>query len=290
MAIFVPGLRRYTVAPTCDFCIYVMSLISRPLASLPLPFSFRDRHGLVPKKRVGIGKSIDNHVSFHMVMQREPLRIPPRAEYFQSLKLTSPLRIFVIDFETVYRPTPNLPQYLLEVTARDGNGKIIVSCIINKTGVTNTMFADELRRAGYTNPDELGVRRHRGPTENKLPHNAKTPKEIVDILIAAGLDPSALWIEYSRGYFDRQCMTLLIKNAGMSPESILPPRHKCWTVLQDFMLCLPGLASYKLGRIAKLMHPENPDLQRLHYSDADTAVLLDVLNLWVFKYGRLETP
>ncbi|KIW98707.1 uncharacterized protein Z519_00368 [Cladophialophora bantiana CBS 173.52] len=151
------------------------------------------------------------------------------------------------------------------------------------------MFEVEVRRTGYTSPRKLGLKRHRGPTEIKLPRNAKTPKEIVDILISAGLNSNILWIEYSRGCFDRHCMELLIKQAGMSPESILPLPDRCGTVLQDLMLCLPGLASYKLGRIAPLMNTENPNLQRLHFSDADAAVLSDVLNLWVFKYGGSET-
>ena len=241
MLIFVTRLLRCTVAPTCDYCIHIMSLISRPLASLPLPCCFGDKPGLEPKIRVGIAKFINSHASFEMIMQQEPLRIPPRAEEYRHFKLTLPWRIFIVDFETAYRKERrNLPQYLLELTVRDGNDKIIVNCVINNEGVANTMFEAEVRRAGYTCPGKLGLIRHRGPTENELPHNAKTPKEIVDIQIAAGLDSNILWIEYSRGCFDRRCMELLIKQAGMSPESILPPPERCWAVLQDLMLCLSG--------------------------------------------------
>jgi hypothetical protein len=61
MLIFVPKLLLFTVAPTCDYCIYVMSLISRPFASLPLPFHFGSRRGILNNvcvRRIGKGSSI----------------------------------------------------------------------------------------------------------------------------------------------------------------------------------------------------------------------------------------
>jgi hypothetical protein len=52
MLIFVPKLLLFTVAPTCDYCLHVMSLISRPFANLPLPFHFGREEGdwIVPTR------------------------------------------------------------------------------------------------------------------------------------------------------------------------------------------------------------------------------------------------
>lgn len=36
------------------------------------------------------------------------------------------------------------------------------------------------------------------------------------------------------------------------------------------------------------MNPHNPHLRNLHFSAADTAVLYDLLEHWVFVYGRAE--
>src|SRR5882757_8105489 len=42
-AMFVPSLMQFTVAPTYDYCIHVMSPMLRPLAAVPAPFVFRRR-------------------------------------------------------------------------------------------------------------------------------------------------------------------------------------------------------------------------------------------------------
>jgi len=46
-----------------------------------------------------------------------------------------------------------------------------------------------------------------------------------------------------------------------------------YAITEPFLTKLIGLASYQLGRVARLMNPDNPDLKRLHYSAPDTAVL-----------------
>lgn len=239
--IFVPSRLMFTVAPTCDYCIHVMSLISRSVAGLPLPFHFGAKLGQNSRKRIGIGSFINNHASFEQIMKEKPLRIPPFAIKYKEFQKSSPTRIFIVDFETVRRTQPELPLRLLELTIRDGKGRIVVSCVINDSGVTNLQFEARLKRSGYSSAISLdGTRRIRGPPENVLPRNAKTPKEIIQIVLQAGLNPDSLWVEYSTAYFDRQCMEVLIRDAGMSVESILPPRENCWTVIREFMLCLPG--------------------------------------------------
>src|SRR5438045_1324321 len=57
MLIFVPSLLLFRVVPTCDYCIHVMSLISRPYASPPLPFHFGSRGSV--NRRTGWKDSCD---------------------------------------------------------------------------------------------------------------------------------------------------------------------------------------------------------------------------------------
>lgn len=154
----------------------------------------------------------------------------------------SPETIFIVDFESVRRSQPNTPLCPTEITVRNGNGHIVISSIINEKGVTNSQFEDRLRLLGYSDDDWIkGVRKIRGhPDVGKFPRNAKTPEEIIDKLLHAGLSPNSLWIEYSTMFFDRRCMEVLIEQAGKSVESILPPRTHCWTVANDLMMCLPG--------------------------------------------------
>ena len=56
--------------------------------------------------------------------------------------------------------------------------------------------------------------------------------------------------------------------------------------INPFLINPLGLTAYKLGRVARLMNPNNPNLKRLHYSDADTAALYDLLDCWINKYGQ----
>lgn len=244
MLIFVPKLLLFTVVPTCDYCIYVMSLISRPFASLPLPFHFGSRRGTLNNtyvRRIGKGSSINDHASFLHVVSQERLCISQMGMEYAKVKASFPQKIFIVDFETVRRSEKNLPLRPTEVAFRNGEGHIIISCVINEKGVTNAQFEAQLRKSGYSDPKSFqGVRRIRGPPENTLPPNAKTSKEIVRILVEAGLKPDCLWVEYSTSFFDWKCMRVLIEQAGESIESILPPTPSCWTVIQDFARCLPG--------------------------------------------------
>src|SRR5947207_2315062 len=133
MLIFVPSLLLFTVVPTCDYCIHVMSLISRPYASPPLPFHFGSRGSKKSKtnhNRMGIGSSINDHTSFLRIVGEERLRIPPMAKKYAEIKESSPQRIFIVDFETVWRSQKGLRLCPIEVTVRDGEGHIIISCVI----------------------------------------------------------------------------------------------------------------------------------------------------------------
>lgn len=58
MLIFVPSKLLFTVTPTCDYCIHTMSLISRPIASLPPPMCFGPKCGNYRRERRGIGSTI----------------------------------------------------------------------------------------------------------------------------------------------------------------------------------------------------------------------------------------
>lgn len=60
------------------------------------------------------------------------------------------------------------------------------------------------------------------------------------ILLNAGLNPTSLWVEYSGCDFDRRCMAVLIRAAGMSVESILPTDENSWPVCRDLACNLPG--------------------------------------------------
>jgi hypothetical protein len=121
MLIFVPKLLLFTVAPTCDYCIYVMSLISRPFASLPLPFHFGSRRGIL-NNRIGKGSSINDHASFLQVVSQERLCISQMAMEYAKVKASFPQKIFIVDFETVRRSEKNLLLCPTEVTIRDGEG------------------------------------------------------------------------------------------------------------------------------------------------------------------------
>jgi hypothetical protein len=103
MLIFVPKLLLFTVAPTCDYCIYVMSLISRPFVSLPLPFHFGSRRGILNNayvRRIGKGSSINDHASFLQVVSQEGLYVSQMAMEYAKFKASFPQKIFIVDFET----------------------------------------------------------------------------------------------------------------------------------------------------------------------------------------------
>jgi hypothetical protein len=61
-----------------------------------------------------------------------------------------------------------------------------------------------------------------------------------------------------------------------------------YAIAEPFLTKLIGLASYQLGRVTKLMNPDNPDLKWLHYLAPDTAVLYDLLHRWIYVYRRAE--
>ena len=240
MLIYVPSHLLFTVAPTCDYCIHLMSLISRDLATPPQPFCFTPKDGKHAHKRIGIGASINDHISFRQIIEKERLPIPPMAKKYAELKQSYHEKIFIVDFETVRRSVRNLPLIPIEITARDGKGQIIISCLINDEGVTNAQFMTRLEKLGYDRNSILAVRKFRGWFGDDFPSNAKTPNEIMNTLLQAGLNPDCLWVEYSAMHIDRRCMEILIREAGMSVESILPRLGDCWTVYQDFVRTLPG--------------------------------------------------
>ena len=166
MLIFVPSLLLFTVTPTCDYCLFVMSLIFPPRASLPLPFNFGRKIGTDGRNltRIGIGSLVHDHTSFCQVIGRKRLPIPPMARRYRDVRRLSPKKIFLVDFESVWRSEKGLPLCPIEVTVRDGNGDVIISCIINDEGATNSALEDALRDLGYSDEKGFyGVRRIRGP-------------------------------------------------------------------------------------------------------------------------------
>ena len=199
MLIFIPSKLLFTVTPTCDYCIHTMSLISRPIASLPPPMCFGPKCGNYRRERRDIGSTINDHASFLRVVKENSLPLTPMAMKCMQLMDHSPETIFIVDFESVRRSQPNTPLCPTEITVRNGNSHIVISCIINEKGVTNSQFEDRLRLLGYSDDDWIkGVRKIRGhPDVGKFPRNAKTPEEIIDKLLHAGLSPNSLWIEYS---------------------------------------------------------------------------------------------
>ncbi|KAI1611302.1 hypothetical protein EDD36DRAFT_441121 [Exophiala viscosa] len=240
MLIFVPSVIQFTVAPTCDYCNYVMSLMSRSVAAIPVPYIFGRNLGLNNRHRVGIGSLIDDPTSLKRVLEDIALELSPKAQKYAKRKELNPEDIFFIDFETVRRSARGLPLCPIEITVRDGNGNVIVDCLINEEGVTNAEYEAYLKRSGFTDADIRGARRIRGLPHDKPPRKAMTSKQIVQILINKGLNPESLWIEYSISGFDWRCMEVLIKNAGMPVESILPTSENTWTVAKDFACALPG--------------------------------------------------
>jgi hypothetical protein len=125
-------------------------------------------------------------------------------------------------------------------TIRDGHGEVIVDCIINEDSVTNAQYKEYLKKLGYPESAVRRVRRVRGPLVDVPPWSAKSPREIVGILLHAGLNPASFWVEYSASDFDRRCMAVLIRAAGMSVESILPKDENSWPVCKDFACALPS--------------------------------------------------
>lgn len=97
MLIFVPKLLLFTVAPTCDYCLHVMSLISRPFANLPLPFHFGSRRGRLDstyKKRIGKGLSINDHASFVNVVSQLRPSLSQMAMEYAKVRASCPQKIF----------------------------------------------------------------------------------------------------------------------------------------------------------------------------------------------------
>jgi len=237
---FVPSLSMFTVTPTCDYCIHVMSIVSRFRASLPFPYHFGPKSRQASRKRRGLGSSIVNHSSFLRVVNNNRLSLPLVALRFKELMALAPRSIFIVDFETVRRTRRGLPLIPIEITVRDGLGNIIVNAVINDDGCTNAEFELNLRKLGFTDKVSFSsVRRIRGSPTRVVPEDTLTSTEVLDVLIGAGL-PGSLWVEYSSHGFDYRCMEVLIQRAGYSSKSIFPPRESCWSVMNDFARSLPG--------------------------------------------------
>jgi hypothetical protein len=240
--LFVPTKMCFTVASTCDFCVFAMSMLHRPLADNPYATSSGRRgKDLGTPKRRGIGSSVTDYDSLCEFTARSPLALSPKAERYRSLKKSAPHEIFIVDFESVAAYESGLPLIPTEITVRDGEGQVIVSCIINDKGRTNAQFEDMMETVGYTNRKSFeSARRIRGPKNGPLRADAKTSKEILQILRDHGLNPTSFWVEWSISAFDVRCMERLVEAAGQSPTEILPSRPQCWTVCADFMKALPG--------------------------------------------------
>ncbi|KIW47170.1 uncharacterized protein PV06_02768 [Exophiala oligosperma] len=73
----------------------------------------------------------------------------------------------------------------------------------------------------------------------------------------------------------------------MSLKSMVPPLEKCWSVTREFMRFMPGLASYKLGKVARILNPDDPNLNNLHRARPDSEVLYKMLGSWVELHGRV---
>ena len=149
-----------------------MSVLFRPSASLPLPFNFGPKIGKDGRSsvRTGVDSLIHNHASFRQIVGESGLSIPPMATRYWGLRLLSPKKVFLVDFESVWRSERALPRCTIEVKVRNGNSKIVISCIFNEEGVTNSDFEDDLVSFGYTNKTSYqGVRRIRGPSQFRTP-------------------------------------------------------------------------------------------------------------------------
>ena len=137
--IFVPSLLLFTVAPPWGYCLFVMSLISRPHAQLPQPVNFgsklsKDAQNLM---RTGNDSTIHDHNSFRQIIAGKGMSIPPMARKYREMRTSSPKRIFIVDFESVWHSEKGLPLCSIEVTVLNENGEIVISSIINDEGVTN---------------------------------------------------------------------------------------------------------------------------------------------------------
>lgn len=296
----------FTVAESCDYCIFVMSMISRPLANLPHPFEFgTSRKGSRRFDRVGIASSVYDHKSFIDFVSKSTLELSIMAERYRDLLIRSPKKVVIVDFESLPIFRKGLRMVPTEVTFRYGNGEEILSALINEDGVTNAEFEERIKKLGYTDERCLeSCRRIRGMPNRGLKGIAMNPKQILRVLRKSGFNRETFWVEYSIGYYDRQCMAEVIRQAGKLPEDVLPPLSQCWPVCSDFMRCLPGKwvdslkvmktignaelglgTSYRLGSVARLMNPGIVKGQKLHTSRADTFILYQFLRHWVNVYG-----
>lgn len=99
--------------------------------------------------------NINDHTSFLQIVEEERLRIPPMAKKCAEIKKSSPQRISIVDFETVRRSQRGLRLCPTEVTVRDGEGRVIISCAINDEGVTNAQFEARLKSLGYDDAESF---------------------------------------------------------------------------------------------------------------------------------------
>ncbi|TKX18764.1 putative nucleic acid binding protein 28 [Elsinoe australis] len=286
--ILVSSQYEFTFSPRCDYCIHVLSQMSRPLAAIPNPEMFGYiRTGLkkVTRERTGAGSTVDDHESFKSLMSTSQPPLPVKAARVKHALVSNPEHVFFVDFETSL-PFGGIPSVPLEVTVRNGKGRIIISCKINEQGVKNVDFETCLGFSSSTPSHIIShVRKFRGPRGNTTPVNARSAREIIDHLKAQGMSANAFWIEYSANSFDRRAMEMLAKQAGIDPASFLPVADNSWDIIYDFRRWLPGLARYRLGDLGRLMIPNNISLQSLHTSIADTDVLYNMVDQWFFRYS-----
>ena len=76
-------------------------------------------------------------------------------ERYAQIRESSPHKIFIVDFETVRRSPRGLHLCPIEVTVRDRDGRIIISCAINDEGVINAKFNARLKSLGYVDAKSL---------------------------------------------------------------------------------------------------------------------------------------
>lgn len=241
--ILVSSQYEFTFSPRCDYCIHVLSQMSRPLAAIPNPEMFGYiRTGLkkVTRERTGAGSTVDDHESFKSLMSTSQPPLPVKAARVKHALVSNPEHVFFVDFETSL-PFGGIPSVPLEVTVRNGKGRIIISCKINEQGVKNVDFETCLGFSSSTPSHIIShVRKFRGPRGNTTPVNARSAREIIDHLKAQGMSANAFWIEYSANSFDRRAMEMLAKQAGIDPASFLPVADNSWDIIYDFRRWLPG--------------------------------------------------
>jgi hypothetical protein len=200
----------------------------------------------------------------------------------RALVHENPSQIFVVDTETGFSGLRDVHQ----IGVVNYEGTTILETTVNH-GCT---VAEYLERTSQGLGEGLVIMTCKAVCKSYGPPSQKTmaglsPREILLILKAAGMNKSSLWIEHSLGQFDYRHIAAI---APPDLQDVLPEPQNVYSTLDLWRKIMPGLFSHKLSHIFKLLCPHDALVDHRHSVLPDAQMCLHLLKVVTERILRNE--